>query len=176
MKVSERTKWILTLGILAILLIGAGVYYGFQARDNGELDRDLQDAQAQFIKNSALHEQYTGEIEEAGLDTFQLALFFPRSNESLEIEEALFGAAAEAQVSISTISCSEPKPQTVGSIGYQVFTVNTAVRGTPEGLLRFVGVLGYWLPSAELETVGLNMPAQGESTLSLSISVYTLAA
>ena len=176
MKVSERTKWILTLGILAVLIIGAGVYYGLQARDNGKLEDDLQTAQSKFLQNSVFKEQGVAEIAEADLDSFQLGLFFPRSNESMEIEEALFGAAAEAQVAISVVSCSDPNPQTVGSTGYRVFAVSTAVRGTPEGLLRFVGVLGYWLPSADIVTVGLNMPAQGESTLSLSISVYTLAA
>jgi hypothetical protein len=176
MKISERTKWILTIGILLILIVGAGVYYALQLQDRGKLQEDLDLAQAAFLSSSALKDQRLNDIEAANLDVFNLALVFPTSAETTEIEEALFGAAAEAQVSISTVSCSEARAQTVGSTAYQVYTVATTIRGVPENLLRFLGVLGYWLPTASMDSVGLAMPGQGETTLSLSLQVYTLGA
>lgn len=176
MKVSERTKWILTIGVLLVLIIGSGVFYYLQQQDNGRLEKDLAKARTTFITNSVLKEQHLSDIADANLDVFRLSLTYPASYESMEIQEALFGAAAEAQVTISTLSTSEPKAEKVGTVTYQVYSLNTAVQGTPENLTRFIGVLGYWLPTANLEAVGLSAPVQGEATLSLTLKVYTLGA
>jgi len=176
MKMSQKTRWILTLGILLILLIGVGVYYALQLQENGRLEDDLEQARVTFLANSTLKQQHLNDIEQANLEAFRYALAFPTSEESTEIEEALFGAAAEAQVVVSAVSCSEPRAQAVGSNNYQVYSVTTSVRGTPENVVRFLGVLGYWLPSANMDSIGLSMPGQGETTLNLALSVYTLPA
>lgn len=176
MKVSEKTKWILTIGVLLVLIIGSGAYYVLQQRENSELENDLSRAQTTFLLNSNLREQHLSDIDDANLDIFRLSLEYPRYYESIEIQEALFGAAAEAEVTIATVGTSEPRAERVGTVTYQVYSLSTAVRGTPENLTRFIGVLGYWLPTSSIESLGLSMPAQGEATLSLMLKVYSLGA
>ncbi len=49
---SIRTKWILTLGILLILVVGIAVYYTQQQGRHDKLSEDLSAAQQTLIMNS----------------------------------------------------------------------------------------------------------------------------
>jgi len=57
MKLSKITRWILTIGILAILLISLGVVYGHQKTEQSELNTDIAQAQQDLSKYATQKEE-----------------------------------------------------------------------------------------------------------------------
>lgn len=175
-KISRTIKWIMTLGILLILLAAAVILYvGQQARHN-QLSSDLSDAQNSLITNSQNKDQLESQLRELTVTLSEAQAKFPISDQSMPLEKALFGAADGAGVEITTLSCPPAHAETQGSITYQVFIVTVSVQGDMDSLLRFVGTLGYWLPSASVESVTVNTASEGNLTLSLTLNVYALGA
>ena len=114
MKISKTTRWILTIGILAILLIGMGVMYGRQTAEQKELSANIAQAKQNLLKYTI---QYPTE-EKKDLETrlsearFRIADAegeFPKPVESIEINTALFEAAEDANVTITKLSSSPPE-------------------------------------------------------------------
>ena len=166
----------MTLGILLILLAAAVILYvGQQARHN-QLSSDLSDAQNSLITNSQNKDQLESQLREVTLTLSEAQAKFPTSDQSMTLQEALFGAADGAGVEISVLSCPPATAETQGSITYQVFAVTVSVQGDMDSLLRFVGTLGYWLPSASIESVSMNIPSGDQPTLTMSLKVYSLGA
>jgi hypothetical protein len=171
---SIRTKWILTLGILVILLVGIAVYYTRQQDRHDELSEDLDQAQQTLIMNSQQKGLLQYQLDLANLAYAEGLAVFPDAGQSMDVEQALYGAAAESGVEITTLSCSAPAAAQAG--GYQVFAISLGVDGQVEALLRFTAVLGYWLPSADIASVSINTQDGGSGTLSMSLKVYALEA
>jgi hypothetical protein len=100
----------------------------------------------------------------------ELTANFPSSSQSMDVEETLFRAAADAGVELTSINCSDPKAVKVGDSSYEAFGVTVSVTGETGSLLRFAGVVGYWLPSAGIESA--SMSSEG---MTLVLEVYTSA-
>ncbi|MBM4444451.1 MAG: hypothetical protein FJ020_03990 [Chloroflexi bacterium] len=171
---SITTKWILTLVILVILLVGIAVYYTRQQDRHDKLSEDLDKAQQTLIANSQQKGLLQYQLDLANLAYAEGLAVFPDASQSMDMEQALYGAAAESGVEITTLSCSSPTAAQAG--GYQVFAVSLGVDGQVEALLRFTAVLGYWLPSADIASVSMNTLDGGSGTLSMSLKVYALEA
>jgi hypothetical protein len=171
---SIRTKWILTLGILLILVVGIAVYYTQQQGRHDKLSEDFSAAQQTLIMNSQQKGLLQNQLDVANLAYAEARAVFPDSSRSMDVEQALFGLAAETGVKINTLSCSAATAAQSG--GYQVFAVSLGVEGRIEALLRFTAVLGYWLPSADIASVSLNTQDGGSAVLSMSLKVNALEA
>lgn len=175
-KISRTIKWTMTLGILLILLAAAVILYLGQQTKHNQLSSDLSTAQDNLITNSQQKDQLESQLREVTLTLSEAKAQFPTSDQSMTLQEALFGAADGAGVDITTLSCPPAKPETQGTITYQVFMVTVGIQGQMESLLRFVGTLGYWLPSASIESMAVNTSSEANLTLSLTLKVYALGA
>jgi len=175
-KISRTIKWIMTLGILLILLAAAVILYLGQQTKHNQLSSDLSSAQDNLIAKSQEKDQLESRLREVNLALPAREVQFPISDQSMTLQEALFGAADEAGVEITILGCPPAHPETQGTITYQVFLVTVSAEGEMESLLGLLGHLGYWLPSASIESALVNTPSEGNATLSMTLKVYALGA
>jgi hypothetical protein len=160
------TKWILTILILGVGVVLVVVFYAQEQSRNSDLKEEVGTASTTLIQNSLRRNATEDRLAAANLDLAVLVAKFPSAQQSMDVEEALFSAAADAGVSIASINCSEPKGQKVGESTYPAFAVSVSVTGDTEDCLTFVGRLGYWLPSASIDSVSLS---EGDMSLKLNI-------
>ena len=169
-----KTKWILTLSILVILLVGIAVYYSGQQDRHDRLSEDLGTAQQTLIINSQQKDLLEFQLDVANAAYADKIAVFPDSSQSMDVQEKLLGAADEAGVEITTLGCPPAVTEAQGNTSYQVFMVSLGVEGEVDALLRFVAVLGYWVPSADIESVSLSSYDDGGGIMSMNLKVYAL--
>ena len=174
MKLSKTAQWILIIGVLAVLLVTAGVMYGRQTAARSQLNSDIAQANQDFFTYTAARANLETSRVQAQSQLFTLESEFYESTQSIEIEEALFDVADDANVSITSIGCSMPGGQTVNGITFQVFSLSLTVEGDnmPE-LLNFTTKLGKRFPDATIESPSISI-SEEESTLNFGFRVYTL--
>jgi hypothetical protein len=173
--ISPMTRWIITIVVVVAVLAVVTVLYVQQQTRNNELRDDLSAAQTALVTNGAQKDSLSVRLVEANLALSQLQTQFVSPTESISLEEALYRAAAAAGVEVSNIGCSAPASETVGKGTYQVYTVTLDAQGEVESLLRFITVLGDWLPSAGMgESTSMSFSESGQSSLPLKLYVYAL--
>jgi hypothetical protein len=165
--ISPMTKWILTILILGIGVVLVVVFYAQEQTRNSDLKEEVGTASTTLVQNSLQRKAAEDRLAAANLDLAVLAAQFPSAKQSMDVEAALFSAAADAGVSIRSINCPEPKDQKAGGRSYLAFGVSVSVTGDTEDCLTFVGRLGYWLPSASIESVSVSA-----EDMSLKLNVY----
>ena len=175
-KISRTIKWVMTLGILLILLAASVILYLGQQTKHNQLGSDLSSAQDNLIASSQEKDQLESRLREVNLTLPAWVEQFPISDQSMTLQEALYGAADEAGVEITTLGCPPAKPETQGTITYQVFMVTVSADGEMESLLGLLGHLGSWLPSASVESASVSILSEGNATLSMTLKVYALGA
>jgi hypothetical protein len=169
---STTTRWILTALILGVGVVLVVVFYAQEQARNSKLKDDVATAETTMITNGLQRNALEAKLLQANLEFYDLQGTFPSSQQSVDIEEALYRAAAEAGVDIASISCSDVLSETVGSKDYGVFEVNVSVWGELEPALTFAGQMGYWLPSCTIQSASMSSIDEGIS-MSLNLKVYT---
>jgi hypothetical protein len=160
---------------MTVVILGFGVVvvvflYTQQQTRNNDLKDQVDTAGTALVQNSLSRRDLENRLVIANLALAELTANFPSSSQSMDMEEALFKAAADAGVEVTSINASDPKAETVGDSTYEAFGVTVSVTGETGSLLRFAGVVGYWLPSAGIETA--SMSSEG---MTLVLKVYTSA-
>jgi Tfp pilus assembly protein PilO len=164
---SPMTKWILTILILGVGVVLVVVFYAQEQTRNSELKEEVGKASTTLVQKSLERKALEDRLEVANLSMAELVAQFPSAKQSMDVEEALFSAAADSGLAVTSINCPEPRSQTVNKATYQAFGVSVSLTGDTESFLRFVGRLGYWLPTASIESVSVS----GDS-MSLTLQVY----
>ena len=173
--ISATTRMILTILILGVGVVLVVVLYGQQQTRNNKLSDEVDGAATTLVQNSLSRRDLENRLVAANLTLAELTANFPSSKQSMDVEEALYKAAADAGVGMKTVSCSVPKAETVGSSSYGVYMIAVSVTGDTQSILRFVGIVGNWLPSTSIESATLR--GSGEAvTLALNLKVYAQAA
>ena len=167
---SPITRWILTMVILGFGVVVVVFLYSQQQTRNNKLSDEVDTAATALVQNSLSRRDLENRLVTANLALAELTATFPSSSQSMDVEETLFKAAADAGVELMNINCAPPKAETVGGSAYKAFGVTVSVTGETGSLLRFAGVMGYWLPSASIESASMN----GED-MTLILKVYTPA-
>jgi hypothetical protein len=165
--ISPAARWILTILILGVGVVLVVVLYAQEQTRNSDLRDEVETASSTLIKNSLTKNELADKLAVANLTLAELTGLFPASEYTMDVEELVFSAAADSGVELKAVSCPAPKIETVGGRNYQVFTVSIVVSGQTEDLLSFVGRVGYWLPSASIESVSISGNA-----MSLGLKVY----
>jgi hypothetical protein len=160
---------------MTVVILGFGVVvvvflYTQQQTRNNDLKDQVDTAGTALVQNGLSRRDLENRLVTANLALAELTANFPSSSQSMDMEEALFKAAADAGVEVTSINASDPKAETVGDSTYEAFGVTVSVTGETGSLLRFAGVVGYWLPSAGIETA--SMSSEG---MTLVLKVYTSA-
>jgi len=175
LSISPVTRWIITIVILVAVLAVVIVFYVQQQTRNNNLKDDLSTAQTSLVSNSAQRDGLSARLVQANLALSQLQAQFVSPEESISLEEAVYKAEAAAGVEVYSINCTSPVSATVGNTTYQVYSVTLNARGEVEPLLRFMTVLGDWLPSAGMgKSASLSTDESGQSQLNLELDVYAL--
>ena len=173
MKISKATQWILTIGILAVLLVGAGVAYSRQKAEQSRISADTARAQQDFIKYT--EQKRDLETRHSQIESYLVSVQdeFRQYTESIEIEETIFEAADDADVTIASLTCPLPKDEEVNGINYKAFSfTNIKAEGEVVDLLRFSRKVSERFAAATIERETISVG--GTSTLNLSIKVYFL--
>ena len=179
MKISKATRWILTVGILAILLTGLGITYARQIAEQRELSTNTAQARQDFIKYTTqrkeLEKGLEPRLEQAKSSIASLQDEFRQYTESIEINEALFEAADDTNVTITKLSSSPPEEEELNGITYQVFTLSLTAEGKPVALLNFMWKLSDKFPSSNINSIKVTISDE-EGSLSLSLKIYAYEA
>ena len=177
LKLSKTTRWILTIGILAILLGSGGVIYSRQKTEQSELSTSIAQAQQELIKYqlppASQKEELEARLAEANSSITSLQGEFRQYTEFIEISEALFEAAENSNVTITTLSCSPPADEEIRGIIYRVFTVNITAEGeVPPALINFSIRVSDIFSAANIESVAMHVQEGEKSTIDLGLKVY----
>ncbi len=190
MKISKATRWILAIGILAILLISLGVLYGRQKPEQSQLIPNIAEARQDFIKYTTQYATQRKELEvlEARLDEASSRITsvqrrFHQYTESIEINETLFEAADDANVTITELTSSLPEEEELDSITYQVFSIEVTAEGEVVALLNFSHKVSQRFSTSDIQSVEIEVlqedeegekkePEKPSITLSLKIYIY----
>ncbi|HWR70782.1 MAG TPA: hypothetical protein VN415_06965 [Dehalococcoidia bacterium] len=165
--ISPMTRWILTILILGVGVVLVVVLYAQEQSRNSDLKDEVNTASTTLVEKSLERRALENRLAVANLTMAELATQFPSAKQSMDVEDALFNAAADSGLAITSVNCSEPGSETVNKSAFQAFGVTVSFTGDTEGFLRLVGRLGYWLPSASIESVSLN-----PESMTLSLQVY----
>jgi len=179
MKISKTTQWILTIGIFAVLLVAAGVVYGRQMGEQNQLSLDIAQAQRDFPKYSEQKKDLEMRLSQAESRLVSVQNESRQYTESIEINEALFEAADEANVTITRLSSSPPADEEVNGFTYRVFSLSITAEGEVVDLIRFSMKLSERFSAATIESVKIDVPEAGEEgtsegkpTITLQVKVY----
>jgi len=175
LKVSKTTRWILTIGILAILLVGPGVNYTRQKTEQSELTANIAQAQQDFIRYTTQYSDQKKDLE-ARLSKVNPRLValqdeFESPTESIEISTDLFEAADSASVTITGLSSSTPASKEINGIGFRVFSLGITAEGEVVALLNFMANLGSRFPNSSINSASISV-SQGMGSLNLSLKIY----
>jgi hypothetical protein len=164
---SPMTKWILTVLILGVGVVLVVVFYAQEQTRNSDLKDEVDGASTTLVKNSLMRRDAENRLALANLTLADLATQFPSAKQSMDVEDALFSAAADSGLAILTVNCPEPQAVTVNNSTLRAFRVAVSLVGDADSFLTFVGRLGYWLPSASIESVSVS----GDS-IAVTLLVY----
>jgi hypothetical protein len=153
--ISPMAKWIVTIVVLGIGVVLVVFFYAQEQSRNSDLKDGVNTASGLLVQNGLKKQDLEKRLIEANLGMAELAAQFPSAKQSMDMEEALFSAAADSGVTVASISCTDPKPVQVGTGTYNAFGATVSVSGDTEALLRFAGRLGFWLPSAGIDSVSI---------------------
>jgi len=169
MKISKTARWILTIGILAILLASSGVTYTRQKAEQAQLSSDIARAHQDFIKYATYITQYAAQKKElearlnvANSTIAAIQSEFLSPTESIEISDILFEAAADTNVTIMELTSSLPEEEELDGITYQVFSIEVTAEGEVVALLNFSKELSQRFSTSDIQRVGINVPPEEE--------------
>ena len=173
MKISKTVRWILTVGILAILLVGVGVVYGHQAAEHSKLNSDVARANQNLATFTRERSELEARLVQAKSELSTDQAKFHNPTESIEINQALFEVARDACVELTSLSSSTPKSEKLNGVNYQAFSLSLTVEGSNlAALLNFMSKLSEEFPNSNIGSVSIGITSGGEASLSLSINVY----
>lgn len=196
----------LTIGILAILLIGLGVNYGRQMTEQSRLRADIAQGQLDFdearqgftedtARYTARKEDLETRLNQANSTITSIQSELRQCTESIEISEALFQAARDANVTIIELRSSLPQeekqslseeekpagPEEAPTIiTYRVVSIDVTAEGEVVALLNFSRKLSETFSTATIESVQIDVAkrkgeeeeTEQKSTMHLRLRIY----
>lgn len=163
--ISPLTKWILTILVLGIGIAVIAYSYTQEQSRNHQLQDQVDKASATLVNNNLTMRDLEGQLAEANLSLAEMRALVPPSEQTMTIDEKLFALGTDAGVSVTSVSTSGLNE--ADDSGYQSFRVTVSAMGEVEDQLRFAGILGHWLPTAQVNSASMN----GEA-MTLVLTVY----
>ena len=167
MKLS-RTAWlILGIGIFVIAFATLYMVYSRQSGEQEQLSDSLAAAQALLPRLIVEREdvedqlsQWESELAEATLSLNKSKTKFPKSVESIEYDEALFGIADGCDLEILSLTASEPRDKKVEDVTYAITSFEVKVEGEVADILDMVNTIATseHFTSATVELVNIDIP------------------
>ncbi len=172
---SPAVRWILTIGIVAVVLVAGYFYYG-----------RLKEEQATHLSNIAHSNQIVETFRAVNLDELEAEISTLASRadsadhrymslrakylsyvHSIEIEEALYDAAKTSEVTITHLACAGPQAVEVGSDTFHSYIMSIDVEApVPPQILNFIIKFGDEFETGIVDWVDMSMPrpsAEGDT-------------
>ncbi|MBN1856848.1 MAG: hypothetical protein JW846_07845 [Dehalococcoidia bacterium] len=170
---SPAVRWILTIGIVVVLLVTGYFYYG-----------RLKEEQANHLTNIAHSNQTIETFRAVNLDELEAEIADLSSRaesadrrygtlrakylsyvHSIEIEEALYDAAKTSEVTITSLTCAGPQVAEMGSETFHSYIVSIDVEApVPPQILNFIIKFGDEFETGIIDFVDMTMPRPTEVT------------
>ena len=187
---SPVVRWILTVGIVVGLLAASFVYYNRLKSEQSDLLASIAQSNLSLDTFRAIDlselEAEIADLESrskaADLRSKSLAARYQSYVHSIEIEERLYEAAADADVTITGVGCTGPRNEDVEGITFTTYTLDVhAEADVPPQLLNFIIKLSDSFESGTISFVNMTLPMPPEegttdemSTVSLELRVFYL--
>lgn len=182
MRLGRTSRWILTLGILAMLLGTAGFMYMREQDEQERLRAQLDQAQETLQKYTTANitglrerrQELWDDLEETQSRPIELTPRFRDYPESIEINRAVFRTADQADVTIMSLSSSQPESVDLRGITYRAFKLQVKAGAVvlPE-LIDFCMKLDDTFDTMKLESADVSVSGD-TATLDLTFTVYYL--
>jgi len=175
LKISKTIRWVLTIGILGILLAALGIMYAGKVAEQGELNASIARAQQDFDRYSTQKKELETRLNQAKSSIATLQSQFESPTASIEINKTLFEIAAEVNVTITNLDSSLPEEEELSGTTCQVFTISLKAEGEVVALLNFICKLSDKFPSSDISSVVIEMlekTATENPSITLSLKIY----
>jgi hypothetical protein len=173
MKISRTTQWVLTIGIFAVILVGAGIVYGRQIAEQRQLGSDIARAQQDFTKYAKQKEELEARLSQAKARVASAQSQFSSYSApmSIEIDEILLQAAHDTNVTITSLTSTTAKDEKINDITCGVFSLSiTAEAEVLPSLLNFSDRVSQSFSTSAITSAEIDM--QGKPTITLKLKIY----
>jgi hypothetical protein len=152
--ISPLTKWVLTILILGVGIAFIAYSYTQEQSRNHQLQDQVDRSSATLVDNNLTMRDLEGQLAEANLSLAEMRALVPPSEQTMTIDEKLYALGTDAGVAVNSVSTSSLND--ADESGYQSFRVTVTATGEVDDQLRFAGILGHWLPTAEVASASMN--------------------
>lgn len=178
MKIGKASRWILTIGIVVILLVSAAVVYSRQKAEQTRLGSEIARAQQNLTiqtkkvaKSTVDKKDLETKLNEADSQIISSQGKFPSPTQSIEMSRSLFEAADDANVTITGLSFSIPKKEKLNGITYDALSLSLTAEGELVALLSFSSKVSQRFPTATIDSATINV-FQKSTSLDLRSRIY----
>jgi len=180
MKISRTTQWILVIGIFAVLLVAAGVVYNRQTAEQSRLSSRIVQAQQELTRytgqtgQTEQKQELETKLEQARsrIASVQAESSIYTRAKSIEINETLFQAAYDSNVTITSLTSSVAKDEKINGITYRIFSLSITAKGEPSALLLFSRKISEKFSTATITSATIEVTEKPTMNLQLKIYAY----
>ena len=179
MKISRTTQWILVIGIFAVLLVAAGVVYNRQTAEQSRLSSRIVQAQQELTRytgqtgQTEQKQELETKLEQARsrIASVQAESSIYTRAKSIEINETLFQAAYDSNVTITSLTSSVAKDENINGITYRIFSLSITAEGEVlPALLNFSKKVSERFSTATITSATIEVTEK--PTMNLQVKIY----
>ena len=166
-----KARWLLAIVVIAALLGVGFTYYNRLKTEQDDLLASIAMSNRAITAFRAV-DLSTLKAEVADLESrarsaesreTSLTQRYKGYDHSIEIQERLYRAATEANVTINSLACAGPNAADSGGIRFESYTVLVdAVADVPHSLLSFLLKVSAYYESGTIESVRMSLPRPPE--------------
>jgi hypothetical protein len=177
-----KVRWLLAILLIgALLAVGLMYYSRFQAEQESLLAAIAQSNKTIESLRAVNLSGIQTEVDElriradnASSRESSLTQRYRGYTHSIEIQERLYRAATEADVTITSLTCDGPKVEDSGGIRFESYSVVVRAESkVPPSLLNFLLKVSSYYESGAISSINMSLPrppAEGTSTEKSDIS------
>ena len=166
----------MVIGIFAVLLVAAGVVYNRQTAEQSKLSSRIVQAQQELTRYTGQigqKQELETKIEQAGsrIASVQSESSIYTRAKSIEINETLFQAAYDSNVTITSLTSSVAKDEKINGITYRVFSLSITAEGEVlPALLNFSKKVSERFSTATITSATIEVTEK--PTMNLQVKIY----
>lgn len=179
---STTVRWILTIVVVGVLVgIGVTRYARLQSEQElllasiAQTNKTIETLRATDLSAARAEvDALQSRSNNAASTEASLSQRFRGYAHSIEIQERLYRAATESDVTITSLNCDGPKALDAGGMRFETYTVSvSAESAVPPSLLNFLQKVSGYYESGSIGSVNVSLPpppTEGSSTTKSTVS------
>lgn len=182
-KVSKRVWVLLSVGIFLVLLVTLGMAYRTQAREQGQLNKQITAAEEATTRISlaeleAKEAEFKAQLAVADAQTAAIKADLNQSTNGIAAADALLQIAAKARVNLTEVASAAAAVQKVETLNCAVLPLSVKVEGEIQNLMTFILSISQTFATGIIRSVDVNIPPTGDaaqlgrSKASIVLNIY----